>query len=218
MPHTLTYEQLQELSEIVPAIRCQPEQHIDPRTDDMVFMINDVKITDEKHADADADEDNDVLQFVVYITGNTKTGDTILVRHLGYRPFYYLSMPENESQMWADDLMEQIRVELQEDTWALQGLVNYEVVMKHPAVGFRNDLKMPFLKMEFKYSASFYKYREILEKLYPKPTPDQISHGIYLNDVILCEAYDKKEEVRVNTMPVYIFIFGLHFFCDDRSS
>lgn len=113
---------------------------------------------------------------------------TDVFKFRGYRPFFYLTVPESSTRdnekKWVDKLLAELR---RDQRLPYRDLESAKLVYKKPTTGFRNEVPIPCILFRFYTRHAYYMYKDALEQRFPAPTEQQIKLGIYNNDVMLSE-------------------------------
>lgn len=139
--------------------------------------------------------ENRIPQVICWLHGNTSDGHTVAVKYLDWRPYFYLSLSDNDQPSKRIEFIQKYLESNFEDFKKYRGTIEH--VMKHPVVGFRNGKKMNFLKFSI---ANIFAYKTLVDyvlKLYPVPTKSEIENGKYRNEYVVSE-HDLKPELKFN--------------------
>lgn len=183
-----------------PVIPTRVKKHeIDPETNDVLFELKDVTIEkDGVIQDINRPEINCSTNpyemrtlgksTMVYLHGNLENGETVCVQFKGYKPSFYLTIPEGNCEN--DNLKEKEKIEKllkNERDLPQRECASIVLVKKMPSTGFRNGIPVPALLFKFFTLNAFYRYKHFLEKTFPPPTKDEVDQKKYRNEYVLCE-------------------------------
>lgn len=190
---TLDENGFQIINEPAIPLRSKTWKNVNPKEQDFIFETHDVTINTSETAEQVEGTSVPVKVCITILHGTTENGETVTVEFEHYKPYFYLSMPEDADDIWIEKLMTKLR-ELSvtdPDAYKLNfdEVVETKLVHKHPTVGFRNGIPMPFVLFRFHNIKAYRSFRKALSELYPAPTRKEIESGIYRNEVMLCEAY-----------------------------
>lgn len=171
---------------------------IDPDDCDFDFQILDVTISySERNHKLNRKES------FTYIHGNTENGNTVIVQCVGYKPYFYLSLPESALYDEKRNYISEIENKLQSiETTSYnkelpkKELASIRYVYKKPLVGFRNNEPMKVIRFRFHTLNAYWSYRRALLTLFPPPTKNEIENGIYRNEFVICESKEIPEEYK----------------------
>ncbi len=169
----------------------QKKKDFHPDEEDVLFELKDITIERDELFENEA-FGTKRKEVAVYLHGNLERGETVCVKCTGYRPFFYLTIPEHSSkdkdQKWVNDFLKDIKKQPHKkpkffdksDHYGLpfNELESAELTYKLPTTGFRNLQPIPCILFRFYTLNAYYRFKNELEKLYPAPTQEEIQHGV----------------------------------------
>lgn len=133
---------------------------------------------------------NNVDKFVILLFGRTIENKTIFVTVADFMPYFYINIPENWNSKHADIYVNEIKKKVK--SIYRESLYNYSIEEKHKFVGFTNERKFKFIKLEFINSDAM-RYWSYACKL-------SVSNKILGNNDVTCELYES------NIEPIFRFM------------
>ena len=123
--------------------------------EDLTFQILDIN---EFH------DDND--EYKIRLFGKTKTDESVYVEVVGFRPYFFVEIPENLNAWHIRNILSHVKDKVWPPELA-EHLVNHEVVKKCKFYYFTNYKKFTFLKLEFRnYKAMMAYARQFQKKMF----------------------------------------------------
>lgn len=170
----------------------QHKTDFDCEKDEVLFELKDVTIVrDELIEEEDIELYGDVRsrkEVVAYLHGNLITGETVCVQFRGYKPYFYLTIPEHQNeegdQRWVKQCIEELK---KNKELPFRELESANLVYLVPTTGFRNRKPYPIIKFRFHTMNAYYRFKVNLTERFPPPKDREIEKGVYRNDIMLCE-------------------------------
>ena len=156
--------------------RCDKQVKINPLKKSVVFQVIDwvsLDIPKNSYAYESEDEEEDFSeystfknpddhQFGIRMYGVRKDGVSVSVTVKGFRPYFYIKVPEK----WTDTNVGILKNCLK---WSVpncyrNSLLECKLLRRHKFYWFSNNKKFNYVRLSFNNISSFYKYRKILRE------------------------------------------------------
>ena len=130
------------------------------------WASSDVFVDREDDDDSDADSDNGykkykkrdkLLQIRVY--GLTKSGVSVCCLIEGFKPFFYIKLPNTWTTSYLKAFSKKLRKKLGKK---VDGLVSIQKIKRKEYYGFTNDVYQPFVEIIFNNMAAYYEAKRII--------------------------------------------------------
>ena len=130
------------------------------------WASSDVFVDREDDEDSDADSDNGykkykkrdkLLQIRVY--GLTKSGVSVCCLIEGFKPFFYIKLPNTWTTSYLKAFSKKLRKKLGKKA---DGLVSIQKIKRKEYYGFTNDVYQPFVEIIFNNMAAYYEAKRII--------------------------------------------------------
>lgn len=157
--------------------------------DDIIFQINDVCIGTNRDYDEEIISSSKIP--IVYLTGVTIEGESIVVLYEKYFPYFKLSLPDDcDPYQWKN----QIYLELKNRGLPVWEIQNIDIVYEEPTTGFRNGKPMIFLVFQFKSMIAHRRFLNEIQEMFPIPTQEEILNGMWekRNETVICESTEEE--------------------------
>ena len=106
-------------------------------------------------------EDSDILQYEIYISGVNAKGHSILVRVVGFTPYFYVLVPDSWTKSNAELFYKHIKGKLWNDGY---GLVDYDFVKRKKIYPFLAGRQFKFVRLIFSTNKAFNKCKWLFTK------------------------------------------------------
>jgi DNA polymerase elongation subunit (family B) len=140
-----------------------------------------------------------------YVHCCSETGESVEVKFLQYKPFFYLSILESfprdldKDEETTAELIDKLK---KDKNLPWKQVDNIELIYKNPVVGFRNGIKMPFILFKFTTIYAFNRFKSWLKREFPEPTKEDIERKTYQNDWVICEDFTQHQIKLANSMNI----------------
>jgi DNA polymerase elongation subunit (family B) len=126
------------------------------------FQITDWRSFDFKREfNPETDKGKYLKEFRVQLFGVTGKGRSISTVLTGFKPFFYVEIPEDWKEAKIEQLIQSINKTI--PYYEVKSLISYKIIKMKKFRGFTNNIYYPFIKFEFHSLAGFNKYKRILE-------------------------------------------------------
>ena len=102
-----------------------------------------------------------VFEHVIKIYGVTKQGHSISINNNGFRPYFFIKVPDNTSQMMKMRITEAIKRTM--DNKQAKSLLSAKFIKRKDFYGFTNNKFYTFIKFTFENSTSMSKCAQVLK-------------------------------------------------------
>lgn len=135
--------------------------------------------------DGDFEKDEtDILQYEIYISGVNKLGQSIVLRVLGFTPYFYVLVPDKWTKMNAQLFYKYIKNKLWSDEY---GLVGFDLVKRKKIYPYLAGKQFKFVRLVFSTNKAFSKCKWMFTKKNQQEKPIKI-YGI--DNVPYYEAFE----------------------------
>lgn len=140
------------------------------------------------HGDFEIDDDSDMLEYIIYISGVNSLGQSVCLKVTGFTPYFYVLIPDSWKKNDQQLFFNYIKKKLYKNSY---GLADYNIVEKMKLYPYLAKRKFKFMRLIFKTDKAFNNCaRYILSSKKQEETPIKID-GI-------CEQWNYYEAFETN--------------------
>lgn len=206
--------ELIEPDPIIPGRSSKAKEYDCEKDDVQVFITNATVLGDRKYVMSI----NGVLKEVnvpnVYIDGVLSNGESVNIKYTGYKPYFYVKIPESVPRNELADHETKERVYQKFVSWVPYKSKNpyskfeskslpwsdvsqFKLVYKHPSSGFRNNETAPWVYIELNTIEAYNQFVDVAQRLFPLPTKFDVANGEIRDDYVVCEGKKISHEIKL---------------------
>ena len=118
-------------------------------------------------------KEDKITQYKIQIFGRDQSGNSVYIRLRGFKPYFYLLIPENTNSFL---FIQYIRNEIKKKCYGYCTNIETDIVESKKAEGFDNNKMNDFVRYQFTTLELFNRYKSIIENLSYIDKNTQISH------------------------------------------
>jgi hypothetical protein len=111
--------------------------------------------------DFEKEEDSELLQYEIYISGVNKLGQSVSVRVLNFTPYFYVLVPDSWTKRSAELFYKHIKGKLWNNSY---GLVGFDLVKRKKIYPYLAGREFKFVRLIFSTDKAFNKCKWMFTK------------------------------------------------------